>query len=134
MNRKRSLWLLLAALLFGGLLASCGDGTSRIEIGMREIHLSGDWQANYATFTGRKSDTFQADAGQRLDLEYKTQVDRGTLKILVENPADEVVWQVSLQEGQSDSVQVPLEQDGRYTMRIVGEGTSGSWHLQWNIQ
>jgi hypothetical protein len=132
MDRKRSVCLLLTALLLGGFLAACGR--SSIVIGMREMHLPGDWQANYSTFTGVKSDSFQADAGQTLILDYDAQVDKGALSIQVENPADKLVWEAQLQEAQSDSVQILLDQTGRYVLRIAGENASGSWDLQWNIE
>lgn len=44
---------LVLVLLLGGLLASCGQST--IEIGMVETNLPGEWQANYTTFTGSKT-------------------------------------------------------------------------------
>ena len=132
MNRKRTPWLLLAAFLLGGLLASCGS--SSMEIGMMETHLPGNWQASYSTFTGRKSDTFQADAGQSLNLDCDAQVNRGTLEIQVEDPDDQVTWQRSLQVDLSDTVHIPLEKTGRYTLLINGNGTGGSWDLKWNVE
>jgi hypothetical protein len=132
MNRKRKVWLLLAALLLGVLLVSCGY--SSIEIGMMGTHLPGNWQASYSTFTGRKTDTFQADAGQTLNLKYDVQVNKGTLDLQVEDPDNQVIWQRTLQVDQSDTVHISLEKTGHYSLLINGRGTGGSWDLKWNVE
>lgn len=131
MKYKTVLFLALS-LLLAGLLAGCQVDT--IEIGMVETHLPHDWRASYATFTGTKRDAFEAEAGQTLRLAYDVTVERGTLTLEVQNPDDEVVWDVSLQEGDSAAVDVPLERDGRYHLVVRGDDTGGSWNLSWDVQ
>ena len=132
MNRKRIERSLIIATFFGGFLLSCS--LAHVVIGLRETHLPGLWRASYSTFTGSKSDVFQADAGQTLDLEYNAQVDKGMLSIQVVNPGDEVVWEASLKEDQAETTQVSLDHSGRYAIRITGEETGGSWDLKWYVE
>ena len=134
MNRKALLVWLFTALVLGALLGGCGNRQSSLVVGMREHHLPGNWEASYITLIGARNDRFRAKAGETLNLGYDVQVDKGMLTLQVENPADEVVWEVALENDEADSVEVPLEQDGRYTLRIVGEDTSGGWDLQWTVQ
>lgn len=128
---KSTLLVTLLALLATLVTGCTGDS---LEIGMVETHLGDEWRASYTTFTGTKSDTFQADAGQTLVLDYEVQVEKGTLYVVLENPDDEVVWKMSLQEDNAGTPQISLEQDGRYTLRLRGEDTGGGWDLTWDIQ
>jgi hypothetical protein len=113
MNRKALLIWLFMALVIGGLMAACGEGQSRLVVGMRENHFPGHWQASYTKLIGTKTDRFQAKAGETLNL---------------------VVWEVALESDEAESVEVNLEQDGRYALRITGEDTSGGWDLAWNVR
>lgn len=52
----------------------------------------------------------------------------------MQSPDDEVVWDLSRQDHDSGIVQISLEQDGRYVLRLRGEDTAGGWDLKWNIE
>lgn len=124
--------VLTSIILLAVLLSACE--ADRIATGMRETKLPGQWQATYTTFSGTEVDTFRADAGQTLVLEYETEVEKGSLTIQVENPDDEVLWDAAFDEGGADSVRVALNQDGRHAIVLVGEDTGGSWDLEWEIE
>jgi NADPH:quinone reductase-like Zn-dependent oxidoreductase len=123
---------LISIILLAGLLAACE--ADRVAVGMRETNLPGQWQATYTTFSGTKVDTFRADAGQSLVLDYETEVDKGSLSIQVENPDDEVLWDVAFDEGGADTIRVDLNQDGRYAIVLKGEDAGGSWDLEWELE
>lgn len=123
---------LISIILLAGLLTACE--ADRVAIGMRETNLPGEWQATYTTFSGTEVDTFRADAGQTLVLQYETDVEKGSLTIQVENPDDEVLWDAAFDEGDADAVTVDLNQDGRYAIVLTGEDTGGSWDLEWEIE
>lgn len=128
---KKALFVTLI-LLVAGLVIGCKADS--VEVGMVETHLGNEWHANYTTFSGTKADTFRADAGQTLVVEYDVVVEEGMLDIQVENPDGEVDWKVALEDDDVDTVQVPLEREGRYTLRIRGESTGGGWDLTWEVQ
>jgi len=123
-------WLALVMLL--GLISACGQ--SSLEIGMVETHLPGQWDARYTTFTGTKMDRIRAEGGETLRLEYQAEVDKGRLDIRIEDPAGEALWEVSLQEARQDSVEVVIEEDGRYAIAIEGSDTEGSFDLSWTVE
>ena len=132
MDKLQRAFFFISTILFVGLLAGCA--ADRVAVGMRETNLPGQWQATYTTFSGTKADTFPADAGQTLVLEYETEVDKGSLTLQVESPDDEVLWETALEEGGADTVRVALNQDGRYAIVLSGEDTGGSWDLEWEIE
>ncbi len=101
---------------------------------MVENHLPGSWQARYARFNGMKKDTFRANAGETLELDYAGQVDQGSLSLEIVDPDNSVIWEKTVQANQAETVQVPLEEPGRYAIRIVGDNTAGSWDLNWKVQ
>ena len=130
-RRRNVIWLTLF-LLLAGLLAACGRST--VEIGMMETTLPGSWEASYRTFSGAKRNTFGADAGETLVLDYKVVVDKGMLSLRVENPDGEDLWDLSLEEEAADTVEVPLNTDGRYTIVVEGDATGGGFDLSWELK
>jgi hypothetical protein len=113
------------------LLTACGQST--LEIGMVETNLPGRWQASYATFTGTKFDTLQAEAGDTLTLEYDVQVDTGTLTLEIRSPRNRLLWDTSLQDNADDTVNLTLEQAGSYTISIKGDAAGGAFALSWEL-
>jgi hypothetical protein len=132
MDKLRIAVFLLSVMLLGGLLIACQ--ADRVAIGMNETNLPGQWQATYTTFSGTKVDTFRADAGQTLILDYETEVEKGSLTVQVEDPDEEVLWETAFDEGGADTVRVDLNQDGRYAIVLIGEDADGSWDLEWEIE
>ena len=125
------LWLTLFFLLTI-LLAGCGRST--VEVGMVETTLPGQWQASYETFSGTKTNTFTADEGSLLILDYVVEVEKGTLTLRVESPDDEVLWEAGLEDEAESFVEIPLEQDRRYTLVVEGDATGGSFGLAWEVE
>ncbi len=132
MKNKRFGLLTLAALLLALLLSACGN--SSVALTMRETHIFDQWKASYTSFTGVKTHSFRADAGQTLVITYDVQVDKGALSLRVKNWDGASIWEAPLQADQADTVSVALEQGGRYTIAIEGERTSGDWDVSWDLQ
>jgi hypothetical protein len=117
--------------IFVGLLAACAQST--IEIGMLETKLPGQWRATFETFTGIKSDTVTAQAGQVLRLDYRVKVDKGELGIKVGPGPDGYLWEVTLLQDAADTVEIPVGQDGRHELTVEGDGAGGSFDLSWGV-
>lgn len=130
-HKRMALWLAVS-LLLAGLLAGCGQ--SRLQVGMKETHRSGHWQASYVTLSGVKQDTLRAGAGQTLVLDYDVEVDNGTLGITVSDPENQALWDVSLHERARDAVHLDLDEGGSYTIRVEGDGAGGSFDLAWELE
>ncbi len=130
-RERNTIWLTMF-LLLASLLAACGRST--VEIGMMETTLPGSWEASYRTFSGTKRSTFGADAGETLVLDYEVAVDKGTLSLRVENPDGEDLWDLSLEESEADTVELSLDEDGRYTIVVEGDATGGGFDLSWELE
>ena len=124
--------LAIALLLISGLLAGCAQ--SNLEIGMVETNLPGRWRASYATFDGTKTDRLEADAGQTLVLDAEAEVDKGNLTIEVRDPDDRVLWDLSLEQDGEESMELVLEQTGRYGIVVEGDNAGGSFNLTWELE
>jgi hypothetical protein len=118
--------------LAGLLVVACGQ--RRVEIGMVETHRPGQWQARYTTFSGVKRDRVQADAGQTLVLAYEAEIDKGRLEIRVEGPAGDTLWERSREQDGQETVELTLEQGGRYLVLIEGRDTGGRFDLSWSLE
>jgi hypothetical protein len=91
-------------------------------------------RACYAAFSGSRVRRVQADTGETLVVEYDATVNKGILTISVAGPDDEIPWVVSLDRDSKDGVELPVEQDGRYAIVVLGDGTAGSFALWWHVE
>jgi hypothetical protein len=132
MNHVGKALLLIMAVLLLTLAVGCGQ--RRIQIGWVESNLPGSLAASYVSFSGSEVRTVRADAGETLVLQYAAEVNEGTLAIMVEAPDDEMLWHVSLDEDAEDMADLPMEQDGRYSIVVRGDGTAGSFDLSWEVE
>ena len=132
LNHVRRAPLLAATVLLLGFLAGCGQ--SKVQLGWIASNRPGHSEASYTKFSGSEVRTIRANAGGTLVIKYLTTVNKGTLDISVEGPADEPLWAVSLASDAEDTVALPLEQDGRYTIFVHGDGTGGSFDLSWEVE
>ena len=130
-NHVRNLSLLALAILILSFLASCGQ--AEIYLGWMASNRPGHMRACYAAFGGSKVRTVQANTGETLVVEYDATVNKGILAISVEGPDDEIVWVVSLDQDSKNSVELPVEQEGRWLSssggmaRAVASLSGGMW-------
>lgn len=124
--------LLAAAVLLLGFLAGCGQ--SKVKLGWVASNRPGYFEAKYTTFSGSEVRPVRADAEGMLVIEYDAVVNKGTLAIRVEGPADETLWVVSLDRDTEDAMALPIERDGRYAIVVRGDGTGGSFDLSWEVE
>jgi hypothetical protein len=126
------MYLLAVAILLLGFLAGCGQ--PKVYLGWMASNRPGHMRACYAAFSGSKVRTVQADTGETLVVEYDATVNKGILAISVQGPDDEILWAVSLDRDSKDSVELPVEQDGRYAIVVRGGSTGGSFALWWHVE
>lgn len=131
-SRRGIVFVGLALLLLAPLLAGCGS--SSLKVGWRETSSLKQKQAQYVTFDGTQTKTFHAEAGQTITLEYKVTVEKGSLTLKLVAPGGESLWEETYHENGEDAVSVTMPDDGRYTLRIEGEETGGSFDISWSMQ
>lgn len=135
MRRTEFLTLLAVLLISMTALVGCSNARSSIRIGWVSINSGADQKvARYATFTGRESALVRLTPGQTLNLDYVTEVNKGALSIAVLNPNNQVIWEVFLEAGRNDSVELNAEQGGTYELVIEGQNTSGRFDVSWDVE
>jgi len=132
MNHARRILLAVSVLLAFGLLSGCKQ--SSVAIGWVASQRPGHWEASYTTFTGSKIASVPTDAGEALTLEYTAEVDKGSLIIEVQDPDDEVLWDVTLRENAAEIIELRLDQDGRHAIVVRGDDAGGSFVLSWEVR
>jgi hypothetical protein len=135
MKQPRTLGQIVLLMVAAGLIAGCGwTGWTGIKLGFQESERQGHWDLHYGTFTAREVNTFSADAGDTLVLDYKVNVDKGELALSVENPDGAAIFDLVLAEDARDVVRLQIEQSGRYTIVVAGKDTGGSTELDWDVE
>jgi hypothetical protein len=130
---KNSRQIVLAVLLSLSIALLAGCKWAEVRAGAR-VDLPNRIADNYSAFTGDEVKLVRAKAGQTLVLDYDVTVDRGTLEIRVEDPAGDAVWELAPQESVEDTVELELENDGRYAVVIEGEEMAGSFDVSWELE
>jgi hypothetical protein len=121
---------LLAAILvmLTGPLAGCDQ--SSIRLGWVETSSPGHLKASYGEFTGTETRTVLAQPGETLYLEYDVEVNRGNLRLEVDDPYGQAIWCVALCTDCGETKALPVSKAGCYTISIQGEATEGSFDLK----
>ena len=138
MARRRVQLLLLSivsalfvslGIIYTGLLSGCSQ--SQLYIGSQGYNMPGHISYQYHTFTGSETCRFEAESGQRLTLNYDIGIGKGSLMIEVENPIGNEIWEMLLNEDTKDTVELVLEEEGRYAIEIRGDNAGGYYDIRW---
>jgi hypothetical protein len=132
MKHKCKVWRILMMTVVAALVAGCG--TTNIKLGFQESERRGHWDLQYGTFTAREVHAFSADAGDTLVFDYKVRVDKGELALSVENPNGETIFDLTLTQDERETVRLPLDQGGRYSIVVDGRDTGGKTDLDWKVE
>lgn len=140
MKMKMFLIIILSCTLV--LLSACGAGPihlgnlkiGEVRIGMIGAEKPGEMDYSYSTFNGYESQSLDLKAGQNLKIEYEVKVSKGNLRLAVEGPEAEILWETVLEEDGQDRVEVTIEAEGRYLLYIEGEQTGGSFRVNWQTE
>lgn len=117
---------IIILLILTALLSACTR-----QIGWVGLNYGNIIDASYQFFDGKKVEKIQVNAGERLIIDYDVEIDEGLLHFELLNPQREQVWEASFLEDHQNQVGFPSETNGRYTLRIIGEQTRGSFELRW---
>ena len=120
---------LLVLLAISAILAGCAS--SSVKIGWYESTSATNVSARYATFTGVERATVHAGAGQTITLTYDVKVNKGTLTLALDAPDGTPLWEETFQEDAADTVTLTAPDEGRYTVRVAGDATGGSFDVSW---
>ncbi len=141
---KRSCLIIVLVVLGVGALAVCASlalgmglyaGADRggLRIGWVEITGLARKRCTYRYFSGREIQRFRVDAGETVELDYEVEVEKGALTIRIEDPDNDQVWQKRMSEDDEGIFEFVAEKPGTYTIVVLGDGTRGSFEIEWDI-
>lgn len=114
-------------------MAAC-SGSSSLKVGWVEQSGFSQTTASYTTFSGTERRMLDADAGETISITYDVTVDEGALTLQIVDEEETAVWEQTFANDDAGLVDVPVENDGRYEIAIIGEETGGSFDLNWQVQ
>jgi hypothetical protein len=129
MRYQRVILLAIAFDTLVGLLVGCSQGSVRL--GWVETSAPGRVKATYREFTGTETRALLSQTGDTIYLEFDAEVDRGNLHLEVDDPYGEPVWSIDLCQDFGETLELPVERVGSYTIRVRGEATEGGFDLKW---
>jgi hypothetical protein len=102
-------------------------------IGSVNNELGGKIDASYVTFNGQKDKSIKLDEGEKLIMEYKVTVNKGSLTINITSPDDNILWESKFTGGSiGDTVEITAQKAGSYTINFIGDKTGGGYHVKLN--
>jgi hypothetical protein len=96
--------------------------------------LPGNISCQATTFQGKKSYSVRAEAGQTLSLAYDVAVSKGSMEIQVRNPDGDVMWEVSIEDAAADMIELSIDEDGKYSVVLKGDGMGGEYDVSWDVE
>lgn len=123
MNKKIAF---LVALVMIFTLTSCSR-----QVGWVGLNYGNMIDVSYQLFDGKKVERIQIDAGDTFTLMYDIEVDDGSLKLQLNDPDRQQVWEATFLDDTEDVLTFRAESSGRYTLNILGDQTKGGFELRW---
>ena len=123
MNKKIA-FLITLVMIFT--LTSCSR-----QVGWVGLNYGNKIDASYHLFDGKKVERIQIDAGDTFTLMYAIEVNDGSLKLQLNDPNRQQVWEATFLDDTEDMLTFRAEISGRYNLNIIGDQTKGGFELQW---
>jgi hypothetical protein len=109
------------------LVAGC---TTRV--GYVGRNVPGHMSASYNTFTGSEQMKVAAGEGSTLSIDYRSEVTKGELAILVKNPDGTTLQK--LETDTEGSTTIELTRPGPYYIAVIADGAGGDYDIRWEIE
>ncbi len=131
---KNVKWFAVAMLciLLGTFLVGC-----RIKSGTFAeacVELPDSISCQSTTFNGNKTYTVRAKAAQTLVLDYDVTIDKGGMDIQMQNADGDVIWETSIDDAATDTVDLAIEKDGKYRVVLKGDSMGGEYEVSWDVK
>ena len=124
--------LISLSVIYTALLSGCSQ--SQLFIGSQGYNMPGQISYQYHTFTGSETCRFEAESGQTLTLDYDIGIGKGSLIIEVEDSIGNEIWELQSNEDTEDTVELLLEEEGLYAIKIRGDNAGGYYDIRWELQ
>jgi hypothetical protein len=104
------------------------------QVGWVGMNYGNVYNASYILFDGKQTETLNLKAGETLNLAYHVSIDSGALTFQLIDPDRRIEWEASFRDNIKDFLSYPVDSSGRYTLRLIGDETSGKIDLRWEIE
>jgi len=131
MNHKKNLYIFSLLLLAAVLLSACSPVSKRI--GWFCINPKNELDCKYQFFTGQESKRISMQKNETLAITLDVEAESGDLRVFLQNPENETVWETDFNQTASDAFKVQAEDNGLYRLVVKGSETSGSFIIKWQI-
>jgi len=124
---NRNIKLIIVVLV--GLFALTGCGK---RVMFAETNFPEHTKASYKLFSDTESKRIKADKGEIIHLEYASEVEKGSLSILLYDPDGNLIADLETNaEGMKD---VTASESGKYKLNITGVDAKGSFNIKWKVK
>lgn len=131
MNRKNIFLIFSLSLLTVVLLAACNSTSKRI--GWTCLNSANELDCEYQYFTGREAEGINLDYGETLAITEEVQVESGVLRVYVQNPDGETIWETDFTQTSSDAIKIQADEGGFYRLTVEGIEARGAFNIHWQI-
>lgn len=111
------------------LLVSLLSGCS-YSMGMVSNEWGGKIDKTYITYNEEDHKSVNLKEGEKLILDYKATVSKGTLSLNVTGPDKDELWGIKLDKDGAATVEIPAKKAGAYVINMKGEKTGGGLHIK----
>lgn len=89
-------------------------------------------EASYRLFTGTEEKKINLKNGEKLVIDYQSEVEKGELTIKLYDPDDQLLQDLSTNKSGNENIEV--SKDGIYRFEITGNDTKGSFEITYKIE
>jgi len=93
-----------------------------------------NFSQSFQGLQGNKNWYVQASAGQTLNVEFKSEVTKGSLVLLVISPEHKTLWKAKAETNGTQTKDISLPVNGQYTLQVQADAASGSYQLQYSLK
>ncbi|MNL21505.1 hypothetical protein D3C87_1427990 [compost metagenome] len=127
--KRKGIFLGVLVLMIGTLLAACDK--KLVFVGSN-TSTNNKIEASYRLFTGTEEKKVSLKNGEKLVIDYQSEVEKGELTIKLYDPDDQLLQDLSTNKSGNENIEV--RKDGIYRFEITGNDTKGSFKITYNIE
>ena len=131
MENKIATTIVFLSILVAVFLVGCSSPS--IKIGWSETSGISHKNAHYKTFNGSEYYKICVLEGQTVTVDYKVNVEKGTLTMALDESNGSSNWQETFDQDASDAFALKAANSGCYDLQVTGTKTGGSFDISWKI-
>lgn len=127
--KRKGIFLAILVLMIVTVLAACDK--KLVFVGSNS-NTKNKIEASYRLFTGTEEKKISLKNGEKLVIDYQSEVEKGELTIKLYDPDDQLLQDLSTNKSGNENIEV--SKDGMYRFEITGDNTKGSFEINYKIE